>query len=118
MNAHESKAPIRFLLVEPVGLEDALEFGTKAEQNGYDAVAACENLFWWTPGQSPVWDNFVVLNSILHRTKKIKVMTDVVDPVKRHPAVVAHTVATIDNIFKGRIGLGIGAGEVANLGHL
>jgi alkanesulfonate monooxygenase SsuD/methylene tetrahydromethanopterin reductase-like flavin-dependent oxidoreductase (luciferase family) len=107
-----------FYLVEPVGLEDALEFGSKAEQNGYDVVAACENLFWWTPGQSPVWDNFVVLNSILQRTKKIKVMTDVVDPIKRHPAIIAHTVATIDNISKGRIALGIGAGEVANFGPI
>ena len=112
------KPRFAFYLVEPVGLGDALEFGTQAEQNGYDAVAACENLFWWTPGQAPVWDNFVVLNSILHRTKKIKVMTNVIDPVKRHPAVVAHTVATIDNIFKGRIGVGIGAGEVANFGPL
>jgi alkanesulfonate monooxygenase SsuD/methylene tetrahydromethanopterin reductase-like flavin-dependent oxidoreductase (luciferase family) len=107
-----------FYLVEPVGLEDALEFGTKAEENGYDAVAACENLFWWSPGQSPVWDNFVVLNTILQRTKRIKILTDVIDPVKRHPAVVAQTVATIDSISKNRIALGIGAGEVANFGPM
>jgi len=102
-----------------VGLQDALTYGVQAEKWGFDVVAACENLFWWTPGQSPVWDNFMVLNAIMNRTKKIKIMTDVIDPVKRHPAVVAHMVGTLDNIGKGRIqGVGIGAGEVANYGPI
>ncbi|RLI72907.1 hypothetical protein DRO97_08490, partial [Archaeoglobales archaeon] len=107
-----------FYLVEPVRLTDALEYGVKAEEYGFDVVAACENLFWWTPGHSPVWDNFIVLTTILSRTKKIKAMTDVVDPVKRHPAVVAHMASTLDNITKGRIAVGIGAGEIANFGPL
>ena len=114
-----SKVKFGFYLVEPVGLEDALKYGVEAEKWGFDVVAACENLFWWTPGQSSVWDNFTVLNAVMNRTRKIKIMTDVIDPVKRHPAVVAHMLATMDNIGKGRIqGVGIGAGEIANFGPL
>ena len=113
-----SKVRFGFYLVEPVGLEDALRYGVEAEKWGFDVVAACENLFWWTPGQSSVWDNFTVLNAIMNRTKKIGFLTAVIDTVKRHPAVVAHMVSTMDNIGKGRISIGIGAGEVANYGPL
>jgi len=107
-----------FYLVEPVGLQDALKYGVKAEEWGFDVVAACENLFWWIPEHPPVWDNFTVLTTVMNRTKNIKLLTNVIDPVKRHPAIVAHIATTLDNIAKGRIAIGIGAGEVANFGSL
>ena len=107
-----------FYLVEPVGLHDALEYGVKAEEWGFDVVAACDNTFWWTPGQSPVWHNPTLLTTILSRTKNIKIMSSVFDPVKRHPALVAHMASTLDNIAKGRYAFGIGAGEIANYGPL
>ena len=107
-----------FYLVEPVALQDALELGARAEERGFDLVASCENLFWWNPGQAPVWDCFTVLATLAERTDRLPLMTNVIDPVKRHPAVVAHILATLDNIWPGRFTLGIGPGEVANYGPL
>jgi alkanesulfonate monooxygenase SsuD/methylene tetrahydromethanopterin reductase-like flavin-dependent oxidoreductase (luciferase family) len=107
-----------FYLVEPVGLHAALRLGVRAEEWGFDLVALCENLFWWNPGQAPVWDNFTVLATLAERTSRIPLMTNVIDPVKRHPAVVAHMVSTLDNLSPGRIILGIGAGERGNFGPL
>lgn len=107
-----------FYLVEPVGFEDALEYGVKSESWGYDAVAACDNTFWYTPEQSPVWHNPTLLTTIMARTKRIKIITNVLDPVKRHPALVAHMVSTLDNIGKGRFTFGIGPGEIGNYGPL
>ena len=105
-----------FYLVEPVGLPAALRFGVQAEEWGFDLVAICENLFWWNPGQAPVWDNFTVLATLADRTSRIPLMTNVIDPVKRHPAVVAHIVSPLDKLSPGRIILGIGAGERGNFG--
>ncbi len=107
-----------FYLVEPVGLHDALKYGVKAEEYGFDLVAACDNLFWWTPGQAPVWNSFAVLTTIMNKTKKIEVMTNVIDSVKYHPAIVAHMVSTLDNISNGRFQLGVGGGEIGNFGPL
>jgi alkanesulfonate monooxygenase SsuD/methylene tetrahydromethanopterin reductase-like flavin-dependent oxidoreductase (luciferase family) len=107
-----------FYLVEPVALHDALELGVRAEQWGFDLVASCENLFWWDPGQAPVWDCFTLLTTLAERTRRLPLMTNVIDPAKRHPAVVAHILATLDNIWPGRFTLGIGPGEVANYGPL
>lgn len=107
---------IRFALAlcEPVGLVDALDAGSKAEEWGFDAVAVCENLFWYDPAFAPVWDNFTVLTTLANRTKNIGLMTAVIDPVKRHPVVVAHMVATLDHIAPERLLLGIGPGEITN----
>jgi alkanesulfonate monooxygenase SsuD/methylene tetrahydromethanopterin reductase-like flavin-dependent oxidoreductase (luciferase family) len=113
-------ANVRFCLQleAPISLEDALKYGVKAEEWGFDAVGVNENLFWWEPGDPPVFDTFIFMTTILNRTKRIHVLTDVIDPVKRHPVVVAYMLSTLDNISKGRISVGIGAGEKANFGPL
>ncbi len=67
-------------LVEPVALGDALELGTRAEEWGFDLVASCENLFWWDPGQAPVWDCFTVLTALAERTRGLPLMTNVIAP--------------------------------------
>ena len=119
MNCSAAPTPrFAFYLVEPVPLADALALGVQAEDWGFDLVAVCENLFWWNPIYAPVWDNFTVLTAIAARTQSIGLMTNVIDPVKRHPAVIAHTVATLDQMTSGRVTLGIGAGEIGNYGPL
>lgn len=111
---------IRFALAlcEPVGLHDALEIGSRAEEWGFDAVAVSECLFWYEPAFAPVWDNFTVLTTLANRTNNIGLMTAVIDPVKRHPAIIAHMVATLDQISPNRFLLGIGPGEIANFGPI
>lgn len=99
---------------EPLGLQDALALGVEAENLGFDVVTVGENLFWWEPSFAPIWDNFIALTTIANRTNHIRLMTSVIDPVKRHPAVIAHMVATLDHVSSNRFILGIGGGEVGN----
>ena len=113
-------AEVRFglCLGEPIGLQDALELGAEAEKCGFDVVSVAENLFWWEPGFAPSWDNFIALTTLANRTSRIKLMTTVIGPIKRHPVMIAHMAATLDQVSSGRLMLGIGAGEIANFAPL
>lgn len=104
-------------LAEPLGLHDALRVGEQAEEWGFDTLAACQNLFWWEAGEAPTWDLFTVLTTLANRTT-LDLMTNVVDPFARHPVVVAHILATYDQLWPGRLTLGIGPGEIMNFGPL
>jgi alkanesulfonate monooxygenase SsuD/methylene tetrahydromethanopterin reductase-like flavin-dependent oxidoreductase (luciferase family) len=58
---------------------------------------------------------FTLLSAIAMVTEKVQVGTCVSDPHRRHPAVFAQMVATLDNISKGRAIVGLGLGEAMNL---
>jgi len=117
---HSSISTVRFALVltAPMGLQHALELGVEAEKLGFDAITAGEALFWWESSIEPTWDNLITLSVLGSRTNHIKLMTTVIDPIKRHPVIIAHMVATLDQIFPGRFMLGIGPGSVANVAPL
>jgi alkanesulfonate monooxygenase SsuD/methylene tetrahydromethanopterin reductase-like flavin-dependent oxidoreductase (luciferase family) len=59
-------------------------------------------------------DAWAVLSSIASLTEKVQLGTCVSDPHRRHPAVFAQTVATVDQISKGRVIVGLGSGEAMN----
>jgi coenzyme F420-dependent glucose-6-phosphate dehydrogenase len=49
------------------------------------------------------------------RTKKMQFVTGVTSPIFRyHPAIIAQAFASLDDLFPGRIGLGLGSGEALN----
>ena len=54
----------------------------------------------------------MTLTSIV--TSNILIGSSVVEPFRRHPAMIAQTFLTLDNLSKGRVILGIGAGEAEN----
>ena len=60
-----------------------------------------------------VWS---LLGSCLEATKKIKVGPFVTTPIggRYHPAVIAQACATLDNMYPGRLTLGVGTGEAMN----
>src|ERR1700755_2354865 len=47
-------------------------------------------------------------------TTNVPIATNVVDTVRRHPAMLAQTALTIDHLSKGRFILGLGSGELEN----
>jgi phthiodiolone/phenolphthiodiolone dimycocerosates ketoreductase len=47
-------------------------------------------------------------------TSNVPIATNVVDTVRRHPAMLAQTALTIDHLSKGRFILGLGSGETEN----
>lgn len=85
-----------------------------AEKVGFDSV-------WWTdhfvggPPDLIIPELFTVLALISQGTRRVAVGSAVTDIRRRHPATVAQTVATLDNMTNGRTVLGLGAGEATNL---
>ncbi len=61
------------------------------------------------------YDAFSFLTALAMETKKINLCTGVSDCHRFHPALMAHKVATLDIISKGRAMIGIGAGEAMNI---
>jgi phthiodiolone/phenolphthiodiolone dimycocerosates ketoreductase len=48
-------------------------------------------------------------------TEKVKLISTVTEPIRRHPVLLAQTFLTLDHISNGRTILGIGAGELENI---
>ncbi|MFX0001504.1 MAG: LLM class flavin-dependent oxidoreductase [Candidatus Hodarchaeota archaeon] len=103
----------------------------RLEEIGYDSVWMADHLMGWTP--ESIWTPDLIKIAriqqdphIFHEvysllavagwiTKKILLGTSVTETFRRHPAVLAQTLITQDNISKGRIILGIGTGEGENI---
>ncbi len=83
----------------------------EAEALGFDGA-------WIADSQSIMRDGWAALALAAERTERIALGTGVTNPVTRHPAVLAGSIATIDELSGGRAILGIGVGEsaVATLG--
>jgi 5,10-methylenetetrahydromethanopterin reductase len=82
-----------------------------------DLVAQAEELgfegAWIADSQSIFRDAYVSLALAAERTSRIALATGVTNPVTRHAAVIASAIATVDELSRGRVLLGIGVGESA-----
>ena len=56
-----------------------------------------------------------MMSAVAANTSKIKVAVGVTDLIRRHPAMLAQAVLTVDHIAKGRTILGLGSGEQCNI---
>ncbi len=111
--------PVKFgtLSFGPRGSKDIqvmIEQAQRKERVGFD--------YLWMPDHvlAPSIDDEVVdtrttLTYLASRTDKIIVGQGVTDPLRSHPAQLAQQIATLDKYTKGRVVLGIGAGEAMNL---
>ncbi|MFX1463481.1 MAG: LLM class flavin-dependent oxidoreductase [Promethearchaeota archaeon] len=104
---------------------------TRLEEIGYDSVWMADHLMGWTP--ESIWtpdlikaaafqedphifhEVYSIMAVVAWNTNKILLGTSVTETFRRHPAVLAQTLITQDNISKGRAILGIGAGEGENV---
>ena len=102
------------LLPIPVAPVDALiRIGVRTEKAGFDSVWAADHLLMMPTGVVPnVWP---ILTAIASQTEKVELGTCVSDPHRIHPAVFAQLTATVDQISRGRLIIGLGAGEAMNL---
>jgi 5,10-methylenetetrahydromethanopterin reductase len=85
---------------------EVAEFAAQAEELGFQGI-------WVADSQSVFRDAFVTLTLCATRTERVRVATGVTNPVTRHPAVLAGSFATIDELSGGRAVIGIGVGESA-----
>ncbi|UCE29039.1 MAG: LLM class flavin-dependent oxidoreductase [Candidatus Bathyarchaeota archaeon] len=84
------------------------------EKLGFDSVWYPDHMVGGNP--SIQWPElFTTLTTMGINTSKVTVASLATDPLKRHPSVIAQSLATIDGIVGGRTALGIGAGEAMNL---
>jgi coenzyme F420-dependent glucose-6-phosphate dehydrogenase len=84
------------------------------EEVGFDGLA-CSDHFqpWWEPGESgQAW---MWLGAAAQATKRLPVGPAVTPALKRyHPALVAQGFATLEEMYPGRVFLGMGSGESLN----
>lgn len=59
-------------------------------------------------------DGMAVAAAAAALTKRVPIITSVVDTVRRHPAMLAQSALTIDHLARGRFILGLGSGETEN----
>jgi phthiodiolone/phenolphthiodiolone dimycocerosates ketoreductase len=109
----------------------AVRFAQRAEADGYDAVWWPDHLMgWhpdtlWTPDLTPLaehqanphtyFDPLTMMGAIGAQTTRMRVGVVVTDLIRRHPAVLAQTMLTLDHLTEGRAILGLGSGEQLNI---
>ena len=89
-----------------VGVHDTgriLELGDVAERVGLDSVWIGDSLI-----AKPRHDPITLLAAIAARTERIALGTAVLLPMLRNPTLLAHQLATLDRISRGRFILGVG----------
>ena len=88
-----------------------LALAERAEALGYDSVWVGDSLLA-RPRHEPI----TLLAGVAGRTKRVSLGTAVLLPALRNPVLLAHQVATLDQVSEGRVILGIGiATDVPNI---
>ncbi len=79
--------------------KELIEIARLAEDLGYDSI--------WVP---EMWgrDAFSILGLLAAHTSRIKLATGIIPIYSRSPAIIAQTIATLDEISDGRMMLGLG----------
>lgn len=82
-----------------------IEAGRRAEKAGFDMVWVGDSLL-----ARPRGEPLTLLAALAGATRRVNLGTAVLLPLLRHPVSLAHVVATLDRVAKGRLILGIGPG--------
>ncbi len=92
-------------------MRECIRMGIVAEELGYGGI-------WIADSHSVMRDAYSLLSVLAVQTKRINLASGVTHTVTRHPAVLANSWASLQELSGGRGILGIGVGEsaVANLG--
>lgn len=103
------------IMGEQAGPKQLVADAQRAEEVGFDFIAASDHHNPWLAEQGHSPYTWSVLGAVAQATSRIELMTYVTCPTMRyHPAVVAQKAATIALLSDGRFTLGLGAGENLN----
>jgi alkanesulfonate monooxygenase SsuD/methylene tetrahydromethanopterin reductase-like flavin-dependent oxidoreductase (luciferase family) len=86
-------------------LSFVVEAARQAEQAGYDSVWAGDSLL-----ARPRGEPLTLLAAVAGATTRVTLGTAVLLPLLRHPLSLAHALATLDRIARGRVIVGVGPG--------
>lgn len=113
---HNNK-DIKFGLVPPVpgtGVRELVDFVRECESAGFNSTWFPDHMLFMADKITPeVWSVITAASMV---TEKIH-MGAIGDPHRIHPAVLAHRLATVDQISRGRIFSCLGYGEKMNLDY-
>lgn len=90
--------------------EQLLAAARWAEEAGLVAFARSDHYYWDREPAPAATDAFATIAGLARETRRIRLCVLVTPVTFRHPAVIAKTAATIDEMSGGRFDLGIGTG--------
>jgi alkanesulfonate monooxygenase SsuD/methylene tetrahydromethanopterin reductase-like flavin-dependent oxidoreductase (luciferase family) len=91
--------------------EPLLELAERAQRLGFDSIWAGDSLL-----ARPRHEPLTLLAAVAGRLRKVDIGTAVLLPALRNPVLMAHQIATLDQVAEGRLILGVGiAADVANI---
>ena len=85
-----------------LNVDATIELAVRAEEAGVDSV--------WLAEGPVARDALITLSAIAMKTSRIELATGVVNPFTRHPAQLAASFATLDELSHGRAVVGVGFG--------
>src|SRR5438105_15784185 len=86
-------------------VEQCWTMARRADEAGYDAVWVGDSIV-----AKPRLEPLTTLAYLAGITTRVRLGTAVLLPALRHPVVLAHQIANVDQISRGRVGLGLGVG--------
>jgi phthiodiolone/phenolphthiodiolone dimycocerosates ketoreductase len=111
--------------------DKAVELAQRNEEDGFDAIWWPDHLMGWhpdsmwtedltelakyQPNPHQYFDPLVMMAAVGAQLEKSRVGVVVTDLIRRHPAVLAQTMLTVDHLTKGKGILGLGSGERLNI---
>ncbi|RPJ53743.1 MAG: LLM class flavin-dependent oxidoreductase, partial [Methanobacteriota archaeon] len=101
--------------LEQYSPSEALLQTVEAEHAGADAIWVDDHYQPWYHAHAHAAHAWVWIATALQATRRVFFSTAITCPILRyHPTIVAQAFATLDSLFPGRVGLGVGAGEAIN----
>lgn len=95
-------------------LED-LALAKKAVQAGFEGIWMGDHFHPWIHSRPYTHQILPWFGALMNEVPEVPVGTSVTCPVFRYePPVLAHAIATLDNMYPGRFNLGVGTGEALN----
>jgi len=100
---------------EQYSMQQLIDFVREAEKGGFGKTLTSDHFHPWSHTNGHGNFTWVWISAVAERTKKMKLLTGVTAAVYRYnPGIIAQAFASLDVLYPGRIGLGVGSGEAMN----
>lgn len=86
------------------------DYGVKAEELGFDSLWVWDHMLLGVEPNFPIIESLTVLTAVAARTSRIKLGTGILVLPLRNPVLLAKQLASMDQLSKGRLLMGMGAG--------
>lgn len=90
--------------------DDLAAAATWAEDHGFVTFARSDHYYWTGDARRDATDAWITLGGLALLTSRIRLCVLVTPVTFRHPAVIAKSAATVDQMSGGRLDLGVGTG--------